>query len=365
MYEIVQADLTAWTPELEKYHALVSDPPYELWFMGHGWDKSGLPFSVEFWERMKSGLMPGAFCMAFSSTRTAHRMMVAIEDAGFVIHPMIGWAFGSGFPKATRIKNDERFSTYRYGLQAMKPAFEPIVVFQKPYRGRPCDCITATGAGALNIEGERVGDMEAWSNPAQTRVIQNRSMAGANYPRPEKTSLPGRWPANLVLQGDAAGMIDKQSGTSYSRRSSKTTKTRERRSGFHMTNGESKYSDSCGASRFFYNVNENLDSADLLYYCGKASASERDAGLAGQVTSRNHHPTCKPIDLIRHLSALLLPPKEYAPRKILVPFSGSGSEMIGCHIAGWDEITGIERETEYIEIARARLEHWTAQADLF
>ena len=174
-------------------------------------------------------------------------------------------------------------------------------------------------------------------------------MAGANYPLPEKTSLPGRWPANLVLQGDAVGMTG-------------------------------------GASRFFYNVNENLDAADPLYYCGKISASERDAGLAGfeekpagamqgrrensfaddlQVTARNHHPTCKPIDLIRHLSALLLPPKEYTPRKILVPFSGSGSEMIGCHIAGWDEITGIERETEYIEIARARLEHWTAQADLF
>lgn len=352
MYEIMQADLTAWTPDPEKYHALISDPPYELGFMGHGWDKSGLPFSVEFWERMKSGLLPGAFCMAFSSTRTIHHMMVAIEDAGFVIHPMICWAFGSGFPKATRIKNDDRFSTYRYGLQALKPAFEPIVVFQKPYRGRAVDCITSTGAGALNIEGELVGDEEIVNSYAS-------SIYGNVMSKKNEKSVSGRWPANLVLQSDAAGMIDKQSGASYSRR---------------------------GASRFFYNVNENLDAADPLYYCSKASASERDAGLAGfeekpagamqgrrensfadglQVTARNHHPTCKPIDLIRHLSALLLPPSEYVPRKILVPFSGSGSEMIGCHIAGWDEITGVERETEYIEIARARLEHWTAQADLF
>ena len=74
--------------------------------------------------------------------------------------------------------------------------------------------------------------------------------------------------------------------------------------------------------------------------------------------ARNSHPTVKPIDLTRWLATLLLPPEEYAPRRILVPFSGSGSEMIGASLAGWEEIVGIEMEEEYVEIAEARLKHW-------
>ena len=73
---------------------------------------------------------------------------------------------------------------------------------------------------------------------------------------------------------------------------------------------------------------------------------------------RNPHPTVKPIDLTRWLATLLLPPAEYAPRRILIPFAGSGSECIGAHLAGWEEIIGIEMEKEYVEIAEARLKHW-------
>jgi len=120
-----------------------------------------------------------------------------------------------------------------------------------------------------------------------------------------------------------------------------------------------------------------------VMYQAKASRKERDAGLdefelsapPGSKRSnpapgrknalgeprRNSHPTVKPIDLTRWLATLLLPPAEYGPRRILVPFSGSGSEMIGAHLAGWEEIVGVEMEREYVEIARARLAYWTTR----
>ena len=148
------------------------------------------------------------------------------------------------------------------------------------------------------------------------------------------------------------------------------------------------------AARFFYQaswqheVAEQLAAADTVRYQAKAARSERDAGLdefeaqrgtvgnkwtdqdyrrgdtEPTVYRRNIHPTCKPIDLIRWLATLLLPPAEYAPRRILVPFCGSGSEMIGCGLAGWDEIVGVELMPEYAEIAEARLAHWLENVQL-
>ena len=92
----------------------------------------------------------------------------------------------------------------------------------------------------------------------------------------------------------------------------------------------------------------------------KASRREREAGTDG-----NTHPCLKPLDLNRYLASLILPPKQETPRKLLVPFSGSGSEMIGGLLAGWDYVLGIEKEPEYVEIAKARLDHWTATGSLF
>ena len=89
------------------------------------------------------------------------------------------------------------------------------------------------------------------------------------------------------------------------------------------------------------------------------------AGVTGRGTRKNTHPTLKPLDLCRYLATLLLPPPRDTDRRILVPFSGSGSEMIGAHLAGWEHVVGIELEPEYCEIAEARLQHWTRQPELF
>jgi site-specific DNA-methyltransferase (adenine-specific) len=103
-------------------------------------------------------------------------------------------------------------------------------------------------------------------------------------------------------------------------------------------------------------VSSALDESDPVHYCAKVSNKERNAGL----DDRNGHPTVKPIDLCKYLATLLLPPDNYAPRRLFVPFSGSGSEMIGAGLAGWEQIVGVEFDTEsgYVDIAKARLEHW-------
>jgi hypothetical protein len=150
-------------------------------------------------------------------------------------------------------------------------------------------------------------------------------------------------------------------------------------------NGQDRgFDDSGTAARFFYNADwqyERLEAADPLLYVPKSSTAEREAGLQdfapttvddgrntpidnpylrGGTTRRNTHPTIKPISLIKYLAALLLPPVEYAPRRLLIPFSGAGSEFIGAHLAGWEHITGIEREAEYVTIAETRIRWWQA-----
>ena len=404
----------------EPFHAILCDPPYHLTsitkrfgnpdsaparasrgFMGKRWDGGDIAYRPETWAGLAKHLHPGGFGMAFASSRGWHRLAVAIEDAGLIIHPTIfGYSFGSGFPKATRIDTqvdrdagaerevvgervrlgdkkpyetggDSMFAGgetgsitapatdlartwqgHRYGLQALKPALEPIIVFQKPYAGRPVDNITATGAGALNIEAGRVS-AEGLHKVTQGAGGSRTSWRVTHAPRQYEVPS-GRWPSNLLLLDDgAAAALDAQSGG--------------------------------GASRFFYRVRAALDAADPVCYTAKASRAEREAGLEGfgrkasliysemaqgplpqQTPSvptprRNHHPTVKPLDLARYLATLLLPPDEYAPRRILVPFAGSGSECIGAFMAGWDEIVGVEFIREYVDIARARLAYWMGQ----
>ena len=438
----------------ESYHALLCDPPYHLGptgFMGKAWDKDGpdaVAFNPETWKHLAKALMPGGFGMAFASSRGWHRLAVAIEDAGLIIHPSIfGWGFGSGFPKATRIdtqvdaaagaarevlggnphhrpnshitENSWRqaegrvaspmsspdltapatplaaaWEGHRYGLQAMKPAIEPIILFQKPYRGKPLDCITKTGAGALHIDGGRIGSGEDKMSGGCAGVTAIHG--GGITDRVGVDTSCGRWPANLVLDGAAAELLDQQTGELSSGVMRATTK-RSTEGGYgggfpEQATLTDTPGDSGGASRFFHNygwnyeVEESLEEASPLYYCGKAQKMERDAGLhthasakrdpsrhadqpsmngggenaynRGCVPVKNTHPTIKPIELTRWLASLLLPPDLYAPRRLLVPFSGAGSEMIGGYLAGWEEITGIEMTGEYIPISEARIKFW-------
>lgn len=360
-------------------------------FMGQTWDGGDIAFRSETWDAFKKVLYPGAFGMAFSASRNWHRMAVAIEDAGFIIHPTVFflWVQGQGFPKATKIR-DERFKGHKYGLQALKPAVEPIIVFQKPYESKPVHNILETGAGALNIDGARIpleeGDgytintfddgAKPFGNGAghkyTSRKLSNHSRSAeaakskgifgdSSEQETHQTEgqLIGRYPSNLVL--DELIEFDK--------------------------------------SKFFHRVSAQLDEADPFYYCAKVSPKERNGGLddledrelghskydkcsdCGEYIfqsderdskcvcespqrvsnkQKNPHPTLKPINLIKYLATLLLPPSTYAPRRLFVPFSGVASEMIGGLLAGWDEVEGVEFDTEngYVDIANKRLEYW-------
>jgi hypothetical protein len=197
-------DVLRWAAEYtgEPFMALIADPPYELNFMGNGkkdyWDNTGIAFRPETWHALAQHLHPGAFGACFASSRGWHRLACAIEDAGLIIHPsvfMLGWMQGSGWPKSTKI-DDERFLGHRYGLQAMKPAVEPLIIWQKKYTHAPIENITRTGAGALWIDGCRVTGPEPHHNYGRTSGPE--SMAGASAV-PFNTPTGGRWPPNVVL----------------------------------------------------------------------------------------------------------------------------------------------------------------------
>lgn len=478
--EIVTADVMEWCKSYDgpKAMALLCDPPYHLTdprspcraspnpkvreahkqggFMGKAWDGGGIAFDPETWAALAEHLHPGAFGMAFASSRGWHRLAVAIEDAGLRIHPSIfGWSFGSGFPKATRIDmqvdkaagaerpvigtrmmhtptnggnfDDDRYDWgekhqpvsgpatdlarawvgHRYGLQCLKPALEPVIVFQVPYKGKPVECIVETGAGALWIDGGRIGTEDC----RRSQNVDSEFYGQATGHGQVTGSPSGRWPANFFLDEEGARRLGQQSGgVRASGHYDKGCRAHGLKDGPASIpiDGDlgTSYSDTGTAARFFFNVNTALDEADPVLYCAKASRKEREVGLLGQVpcsgvknprvvhdedplwSTRHYmldddgnpkrgkdgeiawsdccrcdHPTVKPIDLTRWLATLLLPPAEYAPRRLLVPFAGVASEMCGAHLAGWEEIVGIEGEREHVEIARARLAHWTKRIE--
>jgi len=322
-------DVMATLPA-ESVDAIVCDPPYGLSFMGKGWDH-GVP-GVDFWVEALRVLKPGGHLIAFGGTRTYHRLAVAIEDAGFEVRDCLMWLYGSGFPKSLDVSKamdkqagaerevvgvkensfgrkpgggdgwDEAItggqsSNHIFNITApntdlakqwhgwgtaLKPAYEPAILARKPLRGTVADNVAQWGTGGLNIDGCRVGDEG------------------------------GRWPANVILDEEAAAALDEQSG---------------------------------GASRFFYTA--------------KASRSEREAGLDGVEAQRaNHHPTVKPIALMRYMIRLV------APRGAVVldPFMGSGSTGCAAMVEGMQFI-GIDITPEYVDIARRRLAWWSCSLD--
>lgn len=268
----------------------------------------------------------------------------------------------------------------------------PIILFQKPYQGQPVDSITRTGAGAINVEAGRIGleEIGKHSYPGRSKFGVGGKDAYTGEATPEYMTSLGRWPANLLLShnpdcngqctpGCAVQALGEQSGESESRQGM-TGGESDMFSGLNTRQRDSGLGDSGTAARFFYNADHFLDRIDNpVRYVAKASTGEREAGLEdftpttvddgrqksidnpyqrGETERRNTHATIKPIDLCRYLASLLLPPDLYAPRRLLIPFSGSGSEMIGAGLAGWDECQGVELEAEHIDIARARLAWW-------
>ena len=108
--------------------SIVTDPPYELGFMGKSWDSSGIAFNIDVWREALRVIKHGGHLIAFGVSRTYHRMGVAIEDAGFEIRDQIMWVYGSGFPKSRNLKDE-----WQGWGTALKPAHEPMVLARKPH----------------------------------------------------------------------------------------------------------------------------------------------------------------------------------------------------------------------------------------
>lgn len=338
--------------------AIVTDPPYGLSFMGKKWDYD-VP-SVEVWAECLRVLKPGGHLLAFAGTRTQHRMAVRIEDAGFEIRDLIAWVYGSGFPKS---------HNGPWGGTALKPALEPITVARKPLVGTVDANWREHGTGALNIEACRVAvdDKDYARNCSGDRGHSGTRGADAEgatnlHAGGGSASSSGRWPANLIHDGSdevlaafphAPGQMAKASASDTQRAGQNTYGVMSRGS-----NGASPRGDAGSAARFFY--------------CAKASKKDRDEGLddfplattsdgraiaadnsyqRGKTERSNTHPTVKPTDLMRYLCRLVTPPGGV----VLDPFMGSGSTGKGAVLEGFRFI-GIEREAEYVEIARARIE---------
>lgn len=335
-------------------------------FMGKQWDTGEVAFSEEFWAEVLRVLKPGGHVVAFSGTRTYHRMAVAIEDAGFDIRDQLGWVYGSGFPKSHNQHGDwEGWGT------ALKPAWEPIALARKPLVGTVAGNLAEWGVGAINVDGCRVEHGGAEDTRRNAAGGDNGLTGTGTFKirerRAEDQELhSGRWPANILHDGSEevlAAFPDTKSG---SRKAGEYGLM-----GYHGADAAPMPAidgDSGSAARFFY--------------CAKASRADRDAGLdhlpkksggmvsntSGQHTTRrdegyeptpraNTHPTVKPTTLMQWLCRLVTPPGGV----ILDPFMGSGSTGKAAVLEGFQFI-GCEREDEYMPIATARIAWATGAA---
>jgi hypothetical protein len=300
--------------------AVVTDPPYGLSFMGKRWDYD-VP-SVEVWQECLRVLKPGGHLLAFAGTRTQHRMAVRIEDAGFEIRDMIAWVYGSGFPKSLNLDGEHK----GWGT-ALKPALEPITVARKPLAGTVAANVLEHGTGALNVDGCRVGTDGGTAKGSKPMGEGNGIYGAGLHGACEITQLSaGRWPANLIHDGsdEVVELFPQQSSGSRSAGVRKGM-------GFHGADGDG------GPA-----IQGSSGSAARFFYCAKTSKRDRGDG--------NNHPTVKPTDLMRYLCRLVTPPGGV----VLDPFMGSGSTGKAAVAEGFCFI-GIEREAEYLEIARRRI----------
>ena len=391
--------------------SIVTDPPYELGFMGRSWDSTGIAFQKETWELCFKVLKPGGHLLAFSGSRTYHRMAVAIEDAGFEIRDQVMWLYGSGFPKSmnvgkaldkklgneresfgTKLKKagDMRGGNYVKGGDyksieieitkgntewegwgtALKPAHEPLVLARKPLsENSVVDNVLKHRTGGINID--------------ECRVEGN----DAKYPdtNPDFRDQGRQSKENIGIDKLSFGQ------TENVKRKKVVRKSRDENGVWTNDNSGmkaegSEYADADPRGRFPSNVmhdgsgsiKELFEDKSKYFYCAKTSKAERNQGLDNFIKknkvfngqspnaskdmkgveqkfttkpSANIHPTVKPIKLMKYLCRLITP----KGGTILDPFMGSGSTGMAAKEENFDFV-GIEKEEEYFNIASARIE---------
>ena len=323
-YKIIEGDCIAKMQELEScsIDAIVTDPPYGIGFMNKKWDCSvpGLDWARECLRILK----PGGHIIAFSSTRTVHRLGVAIEDAGFEIRDTIHWCYFSGFPKSRDIDKDLDCDDWEGYGTALKPAIEPAVLARKPLEAglTIAQNVLKYGTGALNIDACRFGYGDpCWVGSQEkphweigtSRGNVGHKLSESSQIRNTAPSDIGRWPANL-FQCAKPSRAEREAGLDHLKR-------RTAKSNMNSHNGHG----------------ERFDGSPTAEYA-------------------NFHPTVKPIKLMRWLCRLIGGQKGST---ILDTFCGSGTTGAAAILEGYDFI-GIEITSEYLPIIKGRLE-WAKQ----
>lgn len=393
--------------EAESIDSIVTDPPYELGFMGKGWDNSGIAFQKTAWEKCYAVLKPGGYLLAFGGSRTFYRITCAIEDAGFEIRDTVMWLYGSGFPKSMNIglaidkKNgvesevigssdvpNIKGNNYENSIEkerlivekkralncwegwgtALKPAFEPVIVARKPFKGSCVDNVIKYGVGGVNIDECRIGNEEVI-----TRGGNKFTNLYGDFKECEESTHNGRFPSNVIFTYDDNDFEEVCGGLPNGGKNGSISKRYKMNNQVYGEYGECNtwdaYNDNGSAARYFY--------------CAKASARDRDEGLdtfeeqigggmtgtanqslltgSGNIRNnkrKNTHPTVKPTDLMQYLVRLVTP----EGGTVLDPFNGSGSTGKAVMYENKDrnknyKYIGIEMTEEYLPIAKARIEY--------
>ena len=342
--------------------AIVSDPPYGISFMAKKWDYD-VP-SVEVWKEAMRVLKPGGHALIACGTRTQHRMVCNIEDAGFEIRDVVSWIYGQGFPKSLNVskaidkttgveieyKPTEDTDCFNISEKwdgwgtALKPSVEFFTLCRKPLsESTVAKNVLKWGTGGINIDGCRVGTEKIKINGGG--VFPEGGGCTWTEVNQERT---GRFPANLIHEGSHE-VLDL----------------------FPETGDKSP-------ARFFKNINdldvgnENSFVTKRAFYCPKASKKDRDEGLEDfdavensngdkwsdvdrrdgkiPVLRKNTHPTVKPTALMAYLCRLITP----TGGVVLDPYMGSGSTGKAAVREGFSFV-GIELDPDYYEICKARV----------
>lgn len=289
--------------------SVVTDPPYELEFMGKKWDGTGVAFDPATWAAVLRVLKPGGYMLVFGGTRTYHRMTCAIEDAGFEIRDCLMWLYGTGFPK---------------GQGCLKPAYEPIILARKP---GPRVMPLGVDACRVPCAASDLEEMQGRSGRRAPNSVLGQLGNGESW-EPEPA---GRYPANLLHDGSEE--VLEAFAARCAPRTPRTPACRPADGkgymGLHTQDIERLAFDDTGtAARFFY--------------CAKASKAERGEG--------NNHPTVKPLALTQWLVRLVTPERGLVGD----PFAGSGTTGLAARIENHRSVL-IEEDPDSVKIIRTRL----------
>lgn len=391
-------DMLEVVPTLGKFDTCITDPPYGLGFMGKEWDTPGAfverkndtsaswdkvggnhhPINavdrvrtrrtegLRFYEAacgwfkvILEVLKPGATALAFGSPRTWHRLVCAIEDVGFEVRDTLMWLRGGSFPKnhdIAKATGDETWEGWGTALKSaheavvwaqkpltadFRPELEPIILAQKSLEGTFATNALKHGVAGLHIDGARIGDDEITINTWDDGAKPFGGGAGHEY---TSRVSHGRWPANVVVDEDAAALIDEETGERRSGVILPHYKRSVPRMGYGGVYNDS-YGDAStsGGKTFDYGGSR----ASRFFFCARASTKERSCDGA----VRNTHATVKPLELMRWLCRLTETPTKGT---VLDPFMGSGTTGVAAVLEGRPFI-GIEKDEESFWIAVERI----------